>query len=359
MACRLIGAPLWFLCVLVISSTSLWASDEQTCAGIAPGGHLIHAFSGTVSRGEPFRDDDGLGLAHVTLEPRPHGWHIALYGPHGEPLPVFAPPQRPVETNPLNLAGWHFRNAANDGPNTGDVNAPQHRRRFAFGALAVGAAHPETMTPAQPGQAPSGDIGGLGEIVLGPFELSPPAPGERASFEWLNFKGCLAFRQGAAEPVSPSPDAEPMSLMQAASALKACGLDQSTYQISGRMAGGPFGGQPGVLRPDMDGDGSPDLLAAIERREDKRPGAALCLSDASRLLLAGYDGPIGPQLMPDYFKSIDVWAVFPQGPIAPGASGAVPPTLRGDAVLLGKSETSSVLLFLTPDGRLDSYWQGD
>ncbi len=345
------------------------ALADEPCASAT--GQTVEAISGTVSRGETFRER--AGTLEFALEPRSHGWRIALYGPDGEALPVFAAPMRPVETNPLNLAGWHFRNAANDGENRGDVNAPQHSRRFAFGTLAAGGGHPDTIRPAQPGQsgavgsgpAPGGQIGGFGEVTLGPFRLSPPAPGEQAHFEWLSFKACLAMAETEPGPdlaaVDPSPAGGSVrtDFEASARAVADCGLDLATYHVSRRMEGGPFGGQPGVLRPDMDGDGVPDRVVAVERRKDKRPGFAMCVGVPGRLYLAGYDGPIGRHLVPDFFKSVDIWAVHPKGPIDQIKLEGPPPNLRGDAVLLAKSETSGVLVFITAEGNLDSYWQGN
>jgi hypothetical protein len=102
----------------------------------------------------------------VMLTPNAHGWEIGVRAQDGAAVPVLAPPLRPVETNPAVIAGWHFRNADNTGPNMGDVNAPQAIRNFAFGALAVAAlADPDLLSipaGAAPPQAPPGS--GRGQL---------------------------------------------------------------------------------------------------------------------------------------------------------------------------------------------------
>ena len=137
-----------------------------------------------------------------------------------------------------------------------------------------------------------------------------------------------------------------------------CGLDPNVYRLSARMAAGSERGQAPLHRLDFDGDGIPDLAVPVRRSRDSAPGLAICLIGPERLLLAGYDGLIGAHLHPDYFGSADWWAIH-QGPVRPGAAGGSPPVLRGDAIVLGKDDSSSAILYLDRAGQLSSYWQGD
>jgi hypothetical protein len=124
------------------------------------------------------------------------------------------------------------------------------------------------------------------------------------------------------------------------------------------MAGGHNGGQTAWLTPDMDGDGAADLVAAVDRLADGAPGLAICLAAGKRLILAGYDGRIGRHLDPAYFSSVDWWGVH-AGEVFQGGEEGPPPVLRGDAVLIGKEDSSSALLYLDERLRPASYWQGD
>lgn len=58
------------------------------------------------------------------------GWRIAVLDEFDKDVI----PNTPIRglADPRELYGWHFRNAANTGPNLGDVNAPQQERRFVF-----------------------------------------------------------------------------------------------------------------------------------------------------------------------------------------------------------------------------------
>ncbi len=90
---------------------------------------------GAVTRGARFARPLPGGLA-FELRPMLQGWVIWIGDPArpeenyaGVATPPFRGP------NPTVIQGWHFRNADNTGPNAagpGNVNVPQHTRRFRF-----------------------------------------------------------------------------------------------------------------------------------------------------------------------------------------------------------------------------------
>ncbi len=90
---------------------------------------------GAVTRGERFAWPLPGGLA-FELRPLLQGWVIWIGDParpEDNYATVATPPFR--GPNPTLIQGWHFRNADNTGPNAsgpGNVNAPQHTRRFRF-----------------------------------------------------------------------------------------------------------------------------------------------------------------------------------------------------------------------------------
>lgn len=144
---------------------------------------------------------------------------------------------------------------------------------------------------------------------------------------------------------------------------EACGLDFDAYELSRRLVGAwgldfrPENASPGFVRLDVDGDGADDYVVPVERRRDGAVGMAFCLQDGQRLILAGYDGMMG-DVRPDYFELADMVGVH-EGEIMVGITGEPPPTAAGDALVLAIAEASSVVIFLTPDGEIDGYWQGD
>ena len=62
----------------------------------------------------------------------PDGWRIAIFGADStqDYVGIATPPYHGV--NEAVIEAWHFRNQANTGPNTGDINAPQEQRGFFF-----------------------------------------------------------------------------------------------------------------------------------------------------------------------------------------------------------------------------------
>lgn len=312
----------------------------QDCDG-QPGWDSM-TFTAMVNHPDLYRHE-AHGLVFL-LRPTELGWRIEMTKDSGLPIIVFAPPRHPVATNPVNIAGWHFRNADNTGPNTGDVNAPQHLRRFLFGSMADKAAYDQP--------------GGVGELTIKQITLTPPEAGSRARMNSLSFHACLTW-QALPQKLDPIISADPgVAFETVVSAMLGCGFDDQTYKLSERMADGLDGGQAAFLHPDLDGDRIVDIAIPITRRSDDAPGIALCLLGTKTLMLAGYDGRIGKHLDPSYFETADFWGIH-QGPVGQGVAEGPAPRLRGDAILLGKEDSSSVLLFLTEDMRIDSYWQGD
>jgi hypothetical protein len=75
---------------------------------------------------------------------------------------------------PREIDGWHFRNADNTGPNTGDINAPQRERQFSF------------LLPGDTDVA-----SGAGSLVIADYGLADLEPGQQARMVYLRFDACL------------------------------------------------------------------------------------------------------------------------------------------------------------------------
>jgi hypothetical protein len=93
------------------------------------------SFGGEVWKGESFeRPIDGN--LFFRLVPQELGWTISVGSAAGQGnnfCGVVTPPYRGI--NPIQIEGWHFRNADNSGPNEAgptNVNAPQKIREFYF-----------------------------------------------------------------------------------------------------------------------------------------------------------------------------------------------------------------------------------
>ena len=98
--------------------------------------------------------------------------------------------------------GWHFRNADNTAPNDGSVNAPQELRQFIFSpVVGRGADYGGSATGTEDVEAVRSY--GTGWLLIEAYRLTPPAAGDRAGFEFLEFAACLTWPT-ARGPVEPS-----------------------------------------------------------------------------------------------------------------------------------------------------------
>ncbi len=327
------------------------AAATPSCGGEP--GWAAHQVSGSITHPTPGKFQ--VGARYFTFNPSEFGWRIGMLDSYGLEIPMFAAPVRPVETNPLNLAGWHFRNRDNSGPNVGNVNAPQRERLFKFGTMATNAANnPGLLTPALPAEG----FGGLGVLSIDDFTLTPPEPGQRAGFMSITFSVCLIW-QGGGERLDPIVESDPgVAFERVVATMRGCGLDTSVYRLSDRMSKGREGAQRPFLEPDLDGDDIPDLVVPVTRKNDATPGLAICLIGNESIVIIGYTGRIGKHFDPAYFNSADGWQIH-RGQVYPSPEEGPPPTLSADAILLSKEESSSVLLYLDQNLTVSSYWQGD
>lgn len=282
-------------------------------------------FSGEVAGENAFRRDLEPGWTLV-LAVAPHGWVLRIEDSQAQDLSSLTPPR--MSPNPRELFGWHFRNAENTGTNTGDVNAPQHLREFVF------ATEPwEGEPPVAPG--------GRGWLRIDDMGLADLEPGQQARMVYLRFTVCLSWPQGAGLPIVP-PD--PVLVER----FRACGLDPS-LRLTAFL-------HPGMFETDLDGDDAWDLVALVERVTDGKRAVAICRS-GTWLHVLGLEGEMG-HLTPAYYDRMDWWGLMAKGPVYQGVEEGDPPTLLGDAIVLGIEGASSVLIYWNGDS-FSSYWQGD
>lgn len=103
---------------------------------------------------------------------------------------------------------------------------------------------------------------------------------------------------------------------------------------------------PFYLRGDFNGDGRPDFAVLIERLSDKKQGIAVFHDRDSIIHVIGAGRSFGNG--GDDFTWMDVWHVYPIDKVERGADEGLPPTLKGEAFLVEKSESASAII----------YWQG-
>jgi hypothetical protein len=134
---------------------------------------------------------------------------------------------------------------------------------------------------------------------------------------------------------SPSPGA----LREIPDAVKralANGSAGKEYDFSFRM-------NPSYLEGDFDGDGKMDVAVLIKQRSTGKLGIAIVHSTTGKAKILGAGIGIGNG--GDDFEWMDSWRVYSKTRAAHAAGETSGPHLRGDALLVEKSEAASALIY--------------
>lgn len=134
-----------------------------------------------------------------------------------------------------------------------------------------------------------------------------------------------------AEPISDVPDAVKKALTNG-SAGKKYGL---SFQI-----------KPSYLKGDFNGDGKADVAVLVKERSTGKSGIAIVHGTTGKVSILGAGIGIGNG--GDDFEWMDSWKIYPKTRAAHAADETSVPRLRGDALLVEKSEAASALI----------YWKG-
>lgn len=318
------GAPACALALLGLTG----AAAAQEC--LAAPGHDSFSATGIVladGRESVLPLPPGWNLA---FEPAAAGWTIRIRDRGGLDLSAVTPPR--FGPDPRDLFGWHFRNAANTGPNAGDVNAPQYVREIWFEPGLAGTAG---IKPSEGSHEPAGGTAaGAGWFLLSDLVLTPPEPGRQAALLGARVDACLTWQR---DSVAPDPLAEWREQ------LGACGLDLDAWEPRVALA-------PALLAGDVDGDGSLDTVAMVDSRQGGQAAIAVCRA-GTWLTLIGEDDPAIPTgLLP----KVEEWRLLPRDHGPTGYVGEPPwPEADGDVIALERIEKSLDLLFMAGGA-----WQG-
>ena len=156
-------------------------------------GRVAEEIRGEIRADSTFERATPHGRFIARLEPMEYGWYLRIYEPDriGDDLARLTPPWHFVP-NPREIEGWHFRNAQNTGPNDGSVNAPGKQRDFIF-SPEVGRTIEYDGSNTTEEDVARVEAFGRGTLTILDYELSPPAPGERARFVRMKFVVCLTW----------------------------------------------------------------------------------------------------------------------------------------------------------------------
>lgn len=291
--------------------------------------------------------DNGWVFALMRAEA---GWSIRLYenAAIGDAVDLTSmTPPFGGAPNPRDVFGWHFRNADNTGPNTGDVNAPQQMRAFVVSpALAgTGGFRPSTNAD-EPRLREPGPDDAIGWLSVLDYGLANTAAGAQARMNYLEFDACVSWPRSEEDQARLEDLASPEYTDEDREMFGACGLDLAALELNARYL-------PRTLGGDIDGDGALDNVAQVRRTTDDKRGLALCRA-GTWLHEIGLDGAAVGDLEPGYVDQVEAWQwITPGGERPRHLTGYDLPEADGDVLVLERIEKEAVAVYWR-DGALQA-----
>ena len=158
---------------------------------------------------------------------------------------------------------------------------------------------------------------------------------ERGNTYQIDLKTKAITQSDATKSATPDATAHLYDIPEVISRAVTNGLLAKKYELSFRV-------NPFYLRGDFIGDGKADIAVLVKQRSTGKLGIAIINGATDKVTVIGAGNAIGNG--GDDFEWMDMWQVYSKGRAAQKAEGSVP-HLRGDALLVGKSETASALIY--------------
>ncbi len=150
----------------------------------------------------------------------------------------------------------------------------------------------------------------------------------------------------------PAQNVEPGNIPNDVIEAVSSGHFAETYVLDGRI-------NPFYLRGDFDGDGKPDYAFWIKAKAGGETGIAIWLSSQQKFIILGAGVPFRfAGSTESNFEYLNVWEVYGKRPVERGVEAGAPPNLIGEAILVGRSESGSGLIYWTGK-TFKWYQQGD
>ena len=137
---------------------------------------------------------------------------------------------------------------------------------------------------------------------------------------------------------SPAPDAATQcnNIPEAVERAITKGPLAKEYDVSFRM-------NPFYLRGDFNGDGKIDVAVLLRQRSTGKMGIAIIHGGMDKVTVFGAGVGIGNG--GDDFEWMDSWQVYSRGRVGRGSDETPIPHFHGEALLVGKSEAASALIY--------------
>jgi hypothetical protein len=102
--------------------------------------------------------------------------------------------------------------------------------------------------------------------------------------------------------------------------------------------------RPCHLSGDFDGDGKEDIAVVVRQAATAKRGIAIWQSHSHTWQVVGAGHAVGEG--GDDFSWMDAWSVYPKGKrVEEGVEAGPPPRLRGDGLLVEKTEAASAIIY--------------
>ena len=158
---------------------------------------------------------------------------------------------------------------------------------------------------------------------------------ERGNTYQIDLKTKVITQSDTTKSATPDATAQLHDIPEVINRAVTNGLLAKEYELSFRV-------NPFYLRGDFIGDGKADIAVLVKQRSTGKLGIAIINGATDTVTVVGAGNAIGNG--GDDFEWMDMWQVYSKGRAAQKAEGSVP-HLRGDALLVGKSEAASALIY--------------
>lgn len=156
---------------------------------------------------------------------------------------------------------------------------------------------------------------------------------ERGMTYQIDLKTKAITQSETAWSAAPAVSAHPHEIPESIDRAIANGSLAKEYELSYRL-------NPSFLRGDFDGDGKVDVAALVRQRSTGKFGIAIVHGANNKVTILGAGTSIGNG--GDDFEWMDSWEIYSKDGATKGTNT---PKLRGDTLLVSKSEAASGLIY--------------